>query len=94
MSIGLLAIVVGASTIILRLGHSRHWHQTAATKTATQLARVSAVFDQTHAFLAEIERTGALPALETPDLHLQAGEFAILREARADLYGFKTRYVA
>ncbi|MGH7780796.1 MAG: hypothetical protein ACREQR_13310 [Candidatus Binataceae bacterium] len=94
MSIGLLAIVVGASAIVLRLGYDLHSRQAAAIKATTQLTRVSALFDQTHAFLAEIERTGALPVLATPDLHLQADEFAILREAPADLYSFKTRYAA
>jgi hypothetical protein len=56
--------------------------------------RMQRLTDETTEFVTRIEQDGALPSLETLNVHLQAGEFAVLHEPCVVLRGFNTQYVA
>src|SRR4051812_28900625 len=52
-----------------------------------------ALFQETQKFLARIEQSGSLPSVEVPNLHVQIGEFVLLRESGVSLAALETVHV-
>lgn len=95
LDLALLILAFFAAIIFLGWAQRLQADRAAAKRKPTPEARASALFDQTREFLAGIEQAGVLPSLETPpSLHLQPGEFVVLRETGAVLCGFKSQNVA
>src|SRR6266478_6084688 len=57
-------------------------------------ARTRALFDQTREFVRRLADAGELPSVQALNLHLQSGEFPVLRESGVMLCGFKVLQVA
>lgn len=82
--------VLGALLVLHRAGkRKRDADALNGRKTRTQ-----ALFDQTRESLAQIQAAEAFPLLETPTVHFEPEEFAILHEKGSTLFGFKSRHVA
>jgi len=88
----LIYIVVGIVALALLNRASKRRQQKNAAR--DRKARAQTLFDQTRAFFSQIETAGGFHSLETPSLHLQDGEFAILYEAGATLHAFKSHQVS
>jgi hypothetical protein len=87
----LLVALASAFAAILSTGAASSSRKRRRTDRAT---RTQVQFDQTREFVTSIADAGELPSIDATNLHLESGEFVVLREVGARLAGFSSLQVA